>query len=249
MFSIFRIIGVFFNLGPRMTGFVSVTLAVIAVLLTLNSIKDGKVADELIAAGPPSAVNIDDFDADIHKTDLLEVHIIGQLDARHIYEYTKERKGGITRKTLIPILEVTNPLGRPLAMVELDATDGDFEAFKEMVFGAGSIGPIVQVNGVSVYSGSYASEAEKALMNDFGFYSPDMLYVRPFFGNRSEQLEGGTASLFFAQVLGVLAVLFGILAFVKYRRNKPAPNGSADTSKASVKGPDSPEQDSVVRRK
>lgn len=237
MFTLFRIFRAFLAINPKTQIFVALILLGVAGVLGYSSVQTSHAHEAALQAGPPEAVKIDVFDKAVHKTRQGEVNIVGQLDLEGLLTYTRKAKTVTTRKTLIPVLEVDHPLARPLAVIELNDADQQFQKLMQLAVGQGAKGPIVKVNGKSISGQAYLSELKKVFAKTYGQYSPNTLFVMPLFGDRNQHMTGGSDFRVIAISLGILAAILGMLAAFRMGRNKMRAKlieGDAEAGSATV---------------
>jgi ABC-type transport system involved in multi-copper enzyme maturation permease subunit len=251
VFSVFRIIVVFFTVGPWMQALIASFFYTVTVFNIYNGVQADADLRTAIEVGPPPAINIDDFDAVDSDTSLGEIHVIAQLDVNNALEYVKESKSGITKKTLIPLLEIEGSNPRPLGIVVIDQSQRQANQLLDLAVAEGSIGPIVKINGETANAFNYRMKIEDIFLSEYGYYTKDTLYVTPFFGQRETMLDGGGLAWFVAALAFGLGSIFAGLSAYKFRRNRKI-TSSLPPSKAarlkSAKKPAPSDAQSVVRR-
>lgn len=168
-----------------------------------------------IAAGPPKAFNISQYDADRDMTDQREVVVRAQASMSNRYRLTYSENTGDDYAYMVPLLATTAQSEQIVMGIALytarDFTFDDLtpELMLDGAVGFGDVGPILEINGRVQSLGKWQDMTDEAFDEKGLTLAANAVIMRPYLDGRAAALAPIGRGIFelFSYVAGALGLL------------------------------------------
>lgn len=236
------------RLGPIGLGIMA--SLILGLGLYLQVLQNEGHADDAAAllAGPPAAVDVANFDPDLHATEQGEVVLRGQAVYDFAYELRLEKDTGDDDAFMVPLVSSTSFDDTEIVGIAFFYETGfDFdrltpEFLMNGVVDFGDVGPIMEYNGSISGLGRWSDLTEDAFFEKGLKFSDDLVVIWPYLHGREDKFappKADETSMFglFSKIAGGLVLLaLAKLVFASKPDDTPTVQGptAADTPLAAA---------------
>lgn len=206
---------------------VSFLFLIVAVLAALIMEGDKSQRSKALQVGPPSIVDIQDFDKEKHEGPAREVFVRAQVDMSMNRQLTRWKEDEVKdRADMVPLYapDATSTEAPPRAVLfeKIKGLDNNPFVFNKLLerttVGEGPIGPIIEVNGLLETGRTAKSMVSNAFRDEGRAYNSRALLIDPFIKSRQAELQPRFETHKVLTVILGASLLLAIIGYIKKKR-------------------------------